>query len=130
MTTFHFDMIFAVTFSAALAGLALSASALPFSDDQAVRAIVGETASHPGAMLAIAGAIRNRGTLEGVQGANARHNRRESETTFALARSAWAVSRTNDASRGATHWFSGEVQPGWAVKMKVTAKIGPFTFLK
>jgi len=113
-----------------LACMGFAAQGLPFTDEEAVKAIVGEAASCPGAMLAIAGAIRNRGTLKGVQGATAGHSKNETEFTFAIARSAWAVSRTNDVSKGATHWFSGKVKPGWASEMKTTAKVGPFTFLK
>ena len=102
------------------------------SDSDAVRAIVGEAAgeSYKG-KLAVAGALRNRGTLSGVYGLNAKHVSSQPEMVWADARRAWSESLTNDISLGATHWESSDFKtPYWARRMKVTARIGKHTFYK
>jgi spore germination cell wall hydrolase CwlJ-like protein len=99
--------------------------------DLAVRALIGE-ASGEGerGMLAVAGALRNRGTLRGVYGLRAKHVDRQPAYVWTSARRAWAMSATNDLSAGATHWENTRAfgVPYWAKTMRVTATIGNHTF--
>lgn len=102
------------------------------SDEQAVRAIVGE-ASGEGykGMLGVASAIRNRGHLRGVYGLNAKHSQHESKATWDLARKAWAESATRDITGAATHWDNvSRKTPYWAKSMVVTIRIGRHTFYR
>lgn len=71
----------------------------------AIRAIIGE-ASDQGytGMLAVACAIRNRGTLKGVYGLHAQHVNTEPQWVFDLAKKAWLQSESLDITSGATHW--------------------------
>jgi len=72
---------------------------------RAIRAIIGE-ASNQGyiGMVAVACAIRNRGTLKGVYGENAKHVSNEPQWVFDLAEKAWLESMNKDITSGATHW--------------------------
>jgi spore germination cell wall hydrolase CwlJ-like protein len=97
----------------------------------ATRAIVGEAASEPFlTQLAIAGAIRNRGTLAGVLGANnGTMIDRQTTKTFATALRAWNESATNNPVHGASYWESTNFKtPHWARKMKCVAHVGRFNF--
>lgn len=98
-----------------------------------IRAIVGEAANQGrDGMLAVAGAIRNRGTLKGVYGFKNPIADRQSPRTWTQARLAWAMSATNDISRGATHWenIGAFGEPRWAKSLTVTTNIGAHTFYK
>jgi len=100
---------------------------------QAVRAIVGEAASQgERGMLAVAGAIRNRGHLEGVYGLNNPQAEKASPSIIARAQLAWAISATNDITGGATHWENVRAfgPPKWARHMTITTRIGAHTFFK
>ena len=92
------------------------------SEELAVRAIIGE-ASGEGylGMLYVAIGIRNRGTLEGVYGLNAKHVDKEPQWVWKLARKAWLESKGNRLHSG-THWesvnfpkqsFSGRTASDW-----------------
>lgn len=108
-------------------------NAAPISDTQAVRAIVGEAANQGRVgMLAVAGAIRNRGTLKGVYGVKNPSVDKQPAWVFERARTAWASSATNDITHGATHWenFAAFGKPRWAGAMTVTTNIGAHTFMK
>ena len=102
-------------------------------DQRAVEAIIGEAAGQTiTEKLAVAGAIRNRGTLDGVRG---RHNMgmvsRQPAWVWTDARTAWAQSATNDLSNGATHWESDNFnRPAWSVGMTLTAHVGKFKFYR
>jgi hypothetical protein len=89
-------------------------------DDLAVKAIMGE-ASNQGykGMLAVAGAIHNRGTLKGVYGVKARHIYKEPQWVWAMAKKAWLESATNDITNGATHWENIKAfgKPYWVKSM-------------
>ena len=90
-------------------------------------AIVGEAAASPYPVkLAVAHAIQNRGTLRGVYGLDAAHNRREPARVWAEARRAWAaVPSTPDTTHGATHFGTqSDVATGIYSGMKLTAVIG------
>jgi hypothetical protein len=75
------------------------------NDNLAVRAIIGEAGNQgEKGMLAVACAIRNRGTLKGVYGVNAKHIYKEPQWVWALAKKVWLESATKDITNGATHW--------------------------
>ena len=78
--------------------------AAELSDKQCIRAVIGE-ASNQGyeGMLAVAVGIRNRGTLKGVYGANAKHVDNEPMWVWKIAKRAWRDSEFNKIHTG-THW--------------------------
>lgn len=86
----------------------------------AVRAIIGE-ASGEGyqGMLAVACAIRNRGTLKGVYGVNAKHVDSQPAYVWEMARKAWYESEKEDVTGGATHWENIKAfgRPYWVDSM-------------
>ena len=101
-------------------------------DSLAIRAIVGE-ASNQGerGMLAIACAIRNRGTLHGVYGVKAKHVDKEPQWVWDRACKSWEKSKNVDIVNGADHWENLKFGvPSWALKMEVVCKIGDHTFYK
>ena len=103
------------------------------SESQAVRAIIGEASSEGyEGMLAVAGAIRNRGTLKGVYGLKAKHVDREPKWVWDLAWKAWRASACNDVTCGATHWENIKAfgKPRWAYSMKETYRIKNHVFYK
>lgn len=91
-------------------------------ESKAVRAIMGE-ASNQGynGMLAVACAIRNRGTLKGVYGVKAKHVDNEPKWVWNLARKAWKESATRDCTNGADHWENVKAfgTPSWTKNMKL-----------
>ena len=108
----------------------------PISDYEAVLSIIGEAEGEGyRGMLAVAHAIRNRGTLRGVYGRNAKRVRAKLYTSvvYTLAKTAWRVSGIMpDITGGATHWenINAFGKPWWAKKMLRVAKIGSHTFYK
>lgn len=105
----------------------------PIRDADAVRAIIGEAGGEGRAgMLAVACAIRNRGTLTGVYGLNARQVDHQPEYVWRAARGAWTASASRDITCGATHWenVSAFGVPAWARSMTVTTNIGHHVFFK
>jgi hypothetical protein len=106
--------------------------------DKAVRAIIGEAANQKDrGMLAVACALRNRGTLRGVYGLNARHVDQQPPHVWASARKAWQqsahlVATPQDPTQGATHWENIRAfgTPSWARRMKHTTTIGDHAFYK
>ena len=110
-----------------------AADAKPIPEAQAVRAIVGESANQGArGMLAVAGAIRNRGTLSGVYGLKNPIADKQPARIWNQARTAWHASATNDITHGATHWENIKAfgKPTWAARMKVTATIGDHVFMR
>lgn len=91
----------------------------PIPEARAVRAIIGE-ASGEGytGMLAIAGAIRNRGTLQGVYGEKAKHVDKQPRWVWDQARKAWKESANKDITSGADHWGSVTVDAAWITTMR------------
>ena len=75
-----------------------------YTDAQAIRAVIGE-ASNQGykGMLVVACGIRNRGTLQGVYGLNARHIYTEPKWVWEMAKKAWTESLINRIHKG-TSW--------------------------
>ena len=88
--------------------LLLPGCAYGYTNEQAVKAIIGE-AENQGyeGMLAVAGAIHNRGTLKGVCGLHARRVRLHlySVKTYNMACMAWKQALNGvDITNGATGW--------------------------
>lgn len=79
-----------------------------FTDRDAINAIVGEFAVNDyDEMKRLAHAIRNRGTLHGVYGLHAKHNKHESGYIWGLAKEAWEESAyEEDTVKGADSWYS------------------------
>lgn len=105
-----------------------------FTDDQAIRAVVGEAAGegYPG-MYAVACALRNRGTLKGVYGLNAKHVKNEPAWVWQQASKALAQSEDGpDVTNGGTHWENIKTfgKPKWANSMTETARHGRHVFYK
>lgn len=97
-----------------------------FTDKNCIQAIVGEYGKEDiYGMKLIAHAIRNRGTLEGVYGFNAKHIHKEPKNVWVLASLAWYESAyEQDPLRGAHEWRSvNDVRKGhtpnqmWLVKI-------------
>lgn len=109
-----------------------SEGAEPFTDEQAVRCIIGEAAGEGfEGMVAVAEALRNRGTLDGVYGCKAKFVDNEPEWVWIKAYEAWRYSKTSNFVYEATHWESTDFpEPYWAKDMKITAKIGKHIFYK
>lgn len=115
-------------FLAVLVALALIASCIhskpahaneTVDNQKAIYAIIGE-AENQGfmGMLAVAHAIRNRGTLHGVYGLSAPRVKHHLYTakTYTAARQAWEQSAIDfDLTHGATHWENIKVFgcPSW-----------------
>lgn len=101
------------------AALICNVQAAEIPEDRAVRAIIGE-ASGEGytGMLAIAGAIRNRGTLQGVYGVKAKHVDKQPQWVWGQARKAWKESASNDITSGADHWGSVTLDAAWINTMR------------
>lgn len=102
-------------------------------DDLAIRAIIGE-ASNQGyeGMRAVASALRNRGTLKGVYGLNAKHINREPKKTWELARRAWAESAKVDVVGGSTHWDNIRQfgRPYWLKDMRFVIQVRDHHFYR
>jgi spore germination cell wall hydrolase CwlJ-like protein len=98
-----------------------------------IKAIIGE-ASNQGyrGMLAVACAIRNRGTLKGVYGVNAKHIYKEPKWVWDLAKKAWAESKNIDITNGATHWENIKAfgKPYWVKDMVQTFQHRDHIFYK
>lgn len=102
-------------------------------DQIAVRAIYGEACGESYAgKLALAGALRNRGHVGGVYGLRSPQLAKIEPRAWAACVRAWSESRTNDTSRGATHWGSAADLKAAKFYRRLTpmAKIGGHTFFK
>lgn len=98
----------------------------------AIRAIVGEAEgeSYVG-KVAIAEAIRNRGTLKGVYGVNSLRLAKSPKWVWKDAEKAWRESAHTNLVNGADHWESTDFKvPSWAKKMTKTATIGKHVFYR
>jgi hypothetical protein len=121
---------------ALLLGILLAAGSLaatPIPEAQATRAIVGEAANQGyRGMLAVAGAIRNRGTLQGVYGGRSSMPDRQPNWVWQQARAAWRESATNDITLGATHWENVTAfgNPAWAGSMQLTIIVKDHRFFR
>lgn len=108
----HFKAAMIVLTAVLLAGLIIissckvvHASEIPM--DKAVLAIIGEAESQGyTGLLAVACALRNRGTLKGVYGLNAPRVKKHlySQKTYDMATRAWVASYRIDITHGSTGW--------------------------
>lgn len=106
-----------------------------FSDQEGIYAVLGEAGQSYEERLAIAHAIRNRGTLKGVYGAIRKdYSARE----WQLGSKAWFESEGSyDPTKGADHWLSDydlknckEERMKWKDRMVKTAYIGSTHFYR
>ncbi len=106
--------------------LAVRSAMGSIAEDDATNAIVGEAAGQPYLVkLGVAGALRNRGTLQGVYGLNAAHNQFEPDWVWRDAQRAWSESAEHDITHGATHFgTAGDVATGIFAGMKLVCIIG------
>lgn len=121
-----------------VAGLTLAASFkalaadMPLPEAKAVRAILGE-AGGTGfkGMLAVACALRHRGTFHGVYGLNNPVVDRQPAWAWKLARRAWLASRKQDTVAGANHWGNAQdVAKGTFAGMQFTVAVGGNYFFR
>lgn len=119
-----------------VAGLALAASAKALAAElpeaKAVRAILGE-AGGTGfqGMVAVACALRHRGTFHGVYGLNNPVVDRQPAWAWKLARRAWLASRMQDVVNGANFWGNAQdVAKGTFTGMQFTVAIGGNYFFR
>lgn len=109
------------------------AATVPYNDRNAILSIIGEgeNQGYTG-MLALAGAIRNRGTLKGVYGIKAPRvvKRLYSKATYVMAEKAWMESLRVDITKGADHWENIKAfgKPYWAASMKETYRYKDHVF--
>lgn len=116
-------------------GIVLAGYAFGDEIPKEVLCVIGEAEGEGyNGMLAVSEAIRNRGTLKGVYGCNAKRvtGRLYSDETLRIASQAWKDSRGfSDITHGATHWEGTAFPvPYWAEGMIVTATIGRQRFYK
>ena len=101
--------------------------------NQAIKAIVGE-AENQGflGMQAVAEAIRNRGTLDGVYGLKSSRLKKAPKWVFMQAEKAWEASESSNLVKGATHWENIKAfgVPYWAKSMKKTATVKDHAFYR
>ncbi len=107
-------------------------------EHKVVLAIIGEAEGEGyEGMLAVAGALRNRGNLRGVYGLRARRVIKHlySRDTYLLAQRAWKQSKGVDESNGATGWGNEQdvdrfCSTSWWKNCVVTARIGNHWFYR
>lgn len=106
--------------------------------DKAILAIIGEAESqHYEGMLAVAGAIRNRGSLRGVYGLKSPRVRKHlySQKTYDMAETAWIESESVDTSNHATGWGNEDdinkfCTTTWWSHCVITAHVGDHWFYR
>jgi len=99
----------------------------------AVKCIMGEARGEPyKGKVAIASALRNRGTIKGVYGCKATFS--EPEWVWEQARRAWLESAIKDVVNGASFWGSIKVDKKWIARMAKTmiktVKVGNHVFYR
>lgn len=112
----------------------LFAWAMPktITETQAAQAIYGEAGGEDyTGKLAVACAIRNRGTLRGVVAATKVPIQQIPRDAWIECLMAWHQSAKKDITRGATHWESTDFKtPTWAYTMMETFRHGKHVFYK
>lgn len=106
-------------------------------DSAAIRAIIGEAEGEPfQGKVAVACAIRNRGSLQGVYGKTAPRviQNKFSQKTYLQSVQAWEISKDPESCefiQGADHWEGDKFKrPEWSKRMTKTAHIGNQTFYR
>jgi hypothetical protein len=117
-----------------LVGFRAHAGSVPaLTEPLALRAIIGEAANQgQQGMLAVACALRNRGSLQGVYGLNNPVVMKQPAWVWEHARLAWSESATHDITGGATHWENVGAfgRPYWTKDMVETVVIKDHRFYK
>jgi len=99
-----------------------------FNTQNCVRSIIGEASDqYYNGMLAIACGIRNKGSLVGVNGFNAKHIDSEPGSTWINASLAWIESEKNRIHSG-TYWGSKIVDKKWIEKMERNCFVKVYEF--
>lgn len=99
-------------------------------ENVAVQCIMGEARgeSYRG-KIAVAEALRNRGTIKGVYGCRAKF--KEPDWVWKQAKKAWRASRKTNLVKGASNWESSDFKtPYWAKGAKITTKVGKHIFYR
>lgn len=140
ISAFGFLVIFATLSSLlAVTGLArvnsysASKNLNSYETNTILTCIVGEAADQGlVGMIAVAEAIRNRGTLSGVIGCSRKGFFMEQpDTVKKNAMFAWEQSRNSNLTNGATHWESTDFEvPYWANEDNKRAQVGKHVFYK
>jgi hypothetical protein len=124
--------MFLVASLALVASIKALAVDMPLPEAKAVRAILGEAGGTGfNGMLAVACALRHRGTFHGVYGLNNPVVDRQPVWAWKLARRAWLASRMQDTVAGANHWGNAQdVAKGTFTGMQFTVAIGGNYFFR
>lgn len=108
-----------------------------FTEENIIKSILGEARGEgDAAMYAIASAIRNRGTLKGVYGFNAKMEDISPELWQRADRAWWTSEWEGDTVHGGTHWLSDYDREHckswrvWIADYKAVARVGTTTFYK
>jgi len=102
--------------SISISSSCVEAATPAFTDKNCIRAVTGEARGEGyTGMLHCAVAIRNRGTLQGVYGYNAKFT--EPEYVWEKARKAWEESEYYRTHCG-DHWGGKGIDEGWILKME------------
>lgn len=105
-----------------------------FDREDAIKSIIGEAEDQDYlGMLAVACALRNRNSFDGVQGINSKRVEKKlySMATYEQATKAWDDSEKLDITQGANHWYSTIIsRPKWAKGMKETLRYKKHVFYK
>lgn len=113
----------------AVMALVVCCGAATIPERDAVRAIIGEARGEPYAgQVAVACALRNRGTLKGVYGYTARVSAEEVRRAWPRALAAWRESAKRDVTGGAAFWDNVRARPWWAATMRRTLVVGRHAF--
>lgn len=100
-------------------------SAMAYTDQDAIRCIVGE-ASNQGleGMVLVGETIRNRNSVDGCYGMRARHTGLEKKSTWDNAEIAWQLSQYSFSTHSATGWGSKEdfKNKKWAKGKRIVAR--------
>ena len=130
--TISTTIILSIITTIILGTMTFDSHAYNIREDQNIRAIIGE-ASNQGyqGMLAVACGIRNRGTLKGVYGVNAKHIDNEPNYIWKLAEKSWIESEHNRIHSG-THWENIKAfgKPYWAESMVEVYRYKDHVFYK
>lgn len=107
---------------------------MPVTSELAIRAIIGEAANQGQiGMQAVAEAIRNRATLQGVMGVHNPRVEKEPEWVWKKAEAAWKHSALSNITNGANGWGNSKdikkfIEEGWWHQVEVKAVIGDHVF--
>jgi hypothetical protein len=102
-------------------------------EETAIICIIGEAANQGDkGMLALAEALRNRGTTKGVYGCQSNLHARQPKRVHQQALNAWRKSATSNITDGATHWENIKAfgKPYWVDSMERVYEYKDHVFYK